>query len=175
MNIGFPVPSKDSKISKSLKSIQSGITITAAQTLTISPVDLNKTIICADRPFGMSSSTNSILPIIQLINSTTLSIASYSGGAPLAGVSWRVMQLRKVKAVYSGVFTLYGGMPIFCNITIPAVVVGNCTESHTYGVSDGDATLDSAIFTSSTNLRLIVNGSTGGATAKVAWFVVEWM
>ena len=72
-------------------------------------------------------------------------------------------------------FTLYGGTPIVCDITIPAVVVGNCTESHTYGVSDGGAILDSAIFTSSTNLRLTVNGYTGGATAKIAWFVVEWM
>ena len=92
-DVGFPGPLRDNKVSRSLKSIQSGTTISAAQTLTISPVDLSKTIICADRPPGMSSSQNSKLPIIQLINSTTLSIASYSGGAPLAGVSWRVMQL----------------------------------------------------------------------------------
>lgn len=158
-----------------IKSIQSGTAAPTAtsQTITISAIDMTKSIVKMTSNAGTGSNLSALMPKIVITNSTTLTI-TFQSTPPTTYLYWEVIEFNNVKSLQSGVTAIAASTSP--NITISSINLSKSTLffSADDGVTANTNYIEAAIMGKLLDTTTLNFSQSSSVARNAAWYVIEF-
>lgn len=176
---GFPRPIPDAGLSGLIKSVQHGTTnITATQNVTISAVDLTKSVIMIT-VMAVSAATAAQASVSAHFNSSTEITLTVGNATGTKSVSWEVIEFIQVKSLQTGTTAVTTGTGVTGTNTATVTSVNRnksilyLSRITTHPGSGSEINSFAGEITNSTTLTFSAYWA-GGQTITFRWFLVEF-